>query len=93
MGPVVPTEPGRLHQPHKDLIDQVGGLHGVAGALARQIAVRQPVQIIVDDFRKLIERLLVAGTPSAEQIGDFLSGTRRYNASTNLRARGGRLKP
>ena len=46
----------RIHQPEEGFVDERRGLQRVAGALARHVAMGQPVQLVVDQRHQLRAR-------------------------------------
>ena len=67
MRAILPLHAFIVHQPHICFIDQGGGLQAVAGALALHVAARQAVELVINDGRHLLKRLLVSVTPCAKQ--------------------------
>jgi len=66
--PVLPIDLFFINQPQVGLVNQVGGLERVAGALRAQIIPGQPSQLTVDQRRQFIERGLIAIAPPDEQL-------------------------
>ena len=67
MGAVLPLHAVVVHQPQVGFVDQGRGLQAVAGALARHVAVRQAVKLLIDDRRQPFERIPVSLAPGAQQ--------------------------
>src|SRR5262249_21277145 len=74
MGSVLPAYLPHIYQPQVDLIDERGGLQGMACGFAGHIALCRLVQLVVHKRRKLFQRLFVPVNPSAEQMGYFVRG-------------------
>ena len=69
VGAALPVDRALIDQPQEGLVHQVGGLEGVAGALAGEIARGQPAELVVDRRQQPVERLAVAPAPLAEEQG------------------------
>jgi hypothetical protein len=54
-------------EPKIGLVNQVGGLHGVAGAFIAEIAVGEGSEILVDEGDESLQGFLIAGPPPHEQ--------------------------
>jgi len=63
MSPTPPIDVALVDQSQIHLVNQGGGLKGVADALAAQPTGRYPAQLLVDQWQQPIERALVAATP------------------------------
>ena len=63
MGAVVPRHLGRLDQPQVGLIDERSCLQRVTLFLAVHVMSSQPVQLLINERRQLIERLFVSAAP------------------------------
>ena len=55
-----------------NLVDESRRLKGLARTLLRHLPVRPAMQFAVDERRQLLERLLVAIAPGAQELGDLL---------------------
>ena len=71
MGPVLPADRTLIDQPDKGLVDERRRLQGVVGALAPQVAGRQPAQLGVDLRQEPVERVLPPIAPILQQPCDF----------------------
>ena len=67
VGPVLPAHALVIHEPQVSFVDQGGGLQTVAGALPPQVVPGEPAQFVIDDWRQLIEGVLIPVAPGAEQ--------------------------
>jgi len=67
-----PAHPPHVHQPQIDLVDQGGGLQGVASPFIRHITVRRPVQFLVHQRGQPLQCLPVPVAPGPEQLRDAL---------------------
>jgi hypothetical protein len=72
MSPVLPLHSVVIHQAHVGFIDQRGRLEAVAGALTTHVAVRQAVELRIDDRRQLVEGELVSVAPGTEELADIV---------------------
>ena len=61
VAPGIPIDVG-VDQPQIGLVHQLGGLEGAAAFIA-QVGAGQPVQVVIDQRRQLIERVAVAFAP------------------------------
>jgi hypothetical protein len=66
MRTILPPHIARIDQPLVSLVDQSGGLQGVAGALSPHTAMREAVQLLINEWIEPIERLQIAATPGQE---------------------------
>ena len=69
-----PVCPGRIlpvDQSKVDLVDERGGLQRVARVLAPEIAAGQAGQFCGNEWRKPVERTLIAAPPGAQQLRDL----------------------
>jgi hypothetical protein len=62
------------YQAEISLVDESGGLEGVILALPAHIGVGEPVQLIVDKGKELLERRFVAVAPIGKEARDFALG-------------------
>src|ERR1019366_3249925 len=67
MRAILPLHAPVIHQPHVSFINQGGGLQAVAVALAPHEAVRQAMQLFINDGGPPFERVLVSVAPGAEK--------------------------
>ena len=70
LGAVAPVDPPLVHQPEVGLVDQGGGLEGVAGGFPAQVGRCKTVQLLVQHREHLVEALLVAAAPVQQPLGD-----------------------
>jgi hypothetical protein len=75
-----------LDESQVSLVDERGGLEGVARTLAREVAAREAPEFGVDDGDEAFERGLVAVALGREQLRDIL---RRVLSHRSLRRRRG----
>jgi hypothetical protein len=66
MGAVLPTHVRLIHQANIGLVDQRGGLKGVAFPFTIHETAREPVKLVVDEWVQLVERFLITTTPFDE---------------------------
>src|SRR5579863_1997603 len=64
---ILPLHTLVIHQTHICLMHQNGGLQAVAGPLTIHVGASQPVQLVVNQRRQLVERATVPVTPRAQQ--------------------------
>src|SRR5262249_46329973 len=69
---VVPVQLRAAAQPQVDLVDEGGGLQGVAVALAAQVPPGDLPQLAVDQRQQFLGRRLVALLPSPQELRDLL---------------------
>src|SRR4051812_8380195 len=72
MGTVLPLHPLVIHQTHIRLVDEGRRLEAVIAALTSHVAVRQAVELRIDDRRQLAKGALVSVTPGAEKLADIV---------------------
>ena len=70
MGAILPVDLTLVNQPQVDLVNEGGGLQGMVGPLAPNLAGGNPVKFRVNERQQLIERGTVATTPGTEQSRD-----------------------
>src|SRR5215510_7204238 len=75
--PVLPIDLFFINQPQVGLVNQVGGLERVTGALRAQIMPGQASQLTVDQRRQFIERGFVAIAPPDEELSYGRRGCHR----------------
>src|SRR5262245_54108566 len=76
--PVLPIDLFFINQPQVDLMNQVGGLERVTGALRAQIISGQASQLTVDQRRQFIERSFVAIAPPDEHLSYVRRGCHQF---------------
>ena len=64
---IVPVDAALIDQAQVGLVDQRGRLEGVSRTLPTQVCRRDPAQLVVDDRRQVLARLLVAFPPIQKQ--------------------------
>lgn len=62
--PIVPSNPIDIDQSHIGLMDQAGGVQGVANSLTTQSSVGQLLQLLVEDMHDAVEGLPVPSPPT-----------------------------
>ena len=72
MRPVVPTHLSDIDQPQIDFVDECRGLESVTGTFSGHVVPRRPVQFLVHQRHKFLQRLLISGAPGPEQAGDLM---------------------
>jgi hypothetical protein len=72
MGAVVDVEALGLREAEVDLVDEGGGLQGMGRTLARHVAPRRAMELLVDERHELGERLVISEAPGLEKSGDFM---------------------
>ncbi len=70
---VAPVNRVLVNEPQICFVDERGGLQGVAGPLARELARGDPLQLAIDERQQLVERRAVARLRLPEQSGHALS--------------------
>src|SRR5437773_1748400 len=78
MGAILPLHALVIHQAHVGFIDQGRGLEAVAGALAFHVALRQTVELVINDGGQPVECASIPVSPGSEQLA-HLAGRRRYH--------------
>jgi hypothetical protein len=73
VGAIAPVEQAKV-----GFVDQSAGLQDVAGAFAGHVATGHLAQMVVNQRREFFEGGLVAGAPSLQEFGDFVSGRDGY---------------
>src|SRR5580698_8826180 len=73
MRPIFPTHAFVVDQPKIGLVDESSGLQAVPRLLAPQVVTSEAAEFVVNNGRKLIEGVLVAGAPSLEQSANFVN--------------------
>ena len=76
LGPVLPARLALVDQPQVGLVDEGGGLQGVAGVLAPEVALGLAVQLVVDDGHELVQGGGVTTAPGLEQTRHVVPGGR-----------------
>jgi hypothetical protein len=69
VGAALPARPALVDQTQVSLIDERRGLQRVPGPLAAQVAVRQLMQLTLDERQQTVEGIGVACGPGGEQVG------------------------
>ena len=72
MGAVLPDDAVLLEQAEVGLVDEGGGLQGVAATLAAEVTRGAAPQVVVDERHQPLLGTAVALTPEAQEFGDAL---------------------
>ncbi len=64
--PALPADLPPPHQPQVELVDQGGGLEGVAGPLAHEVGPSQAPQVVHDQRNQSLQGLRVAAAPGVQ---------------------------
>src|SRR5688572_23402201 len=79
MSAILPVRLGFIREGKIGIMDEHGGLQGVAGALLAHVAAGETVQFRLDERDELIERGGVSAAPGDEQLRDLcLCGGSHY---------------
>ena len=78
---VLPTHAALVNESHVSFVDERGGLQSVVGALAAHVAVREPVQLLLNEREQLVERRPVAAAPGEEQTCHLFRRRRGFGHS------------
>jgi hypothetical protein len=79
MSAVLPRDFSDINQPQVDLIHERSGLQQVAWLLPRHIAVRCPVQFLVNETGQLLKCLFVASAPGLQELSDLMRCGLRFD--------------
>ena len=71
---LVPFDLGHVYQAEVDLVDQCGGLEGVALAFVLHVPASHEAQFGIDLLRQPLQGSFVAAAPGFQQIRDFRRG-------------------
>ena len=77
MHSIVPLDRLPVDETDIGFVDERGCLQAVPHALSRHAALRDPVELLMDERNQPLESSLVALTPLQQQCGDFRIGLRR----------------
>src|SRR5215472_10133503 len=91
MSPVLPGPFLEINNPQVDLVDEDGGLENVPGWLSCHIAMGALVQLTVNEGGQFLQRLLVAGSPSPQQGGNFVRTRSSHVSAFRLRSSAGKV--
>ena len=67
----MPFDIGHVYQAEVDLMDQCGGLEGVALAFILHVPVGHVAEFGINVLRQLAQGCFVTAAPGFQQIGDF----------------------
>jgi hypothetical protein len=73
MSPVLPVNPGLIHQLEIGLVYQSGGIERVVRSFVLELPVRQSAELSIHQGKEAIHRLGVAPTDLEEKFGDRLT--------------------
>src|SRR6266404_8109689 len=85
VGAALPDRLRIVDQPQVGLVENDGGLQGVAGTFPAHVMVGEPAQFGLHQREQLLQRSLVSAAPVSEQLGDLLPrrwGRRHTGCST-----------
>jgi hypothetical protein len=71
MRAILPPHLPHIDQPDKGLVDQRGGLQGVADAFVRHVAACEAAQLVMDERHQPFQRGLIAAAPVDQQPRDI----------------------
>src|SRR5687768_11949912 len=70
MGAARPLPPGLRDEAHVGLVHDGGGLKGVVPTLAAQLPRGDAAQLVIDQGKRLLRRLLISRAPPLEKLCD-----------------------
>ena len=74
MGAVLPMRMGLVRELKVSVVEQRGGLQGVAGSLPAHVMVRQTLELRLDERDELLQRADVSAAPIAKELRDCCCG-------------------
>ena len=90
VGAVLPADAGLVDEPEVGLVDEGGGLEGVAAAFLAHVGVGELSELVVDEGEEVAGGGAVAVADADEQAGEFLPCRRRGHLRAPLAKKIGR---